>query len=68
MPQLQSQSKKTRYNKKKRPDEHIIQDRLCKNKNLSEVQLPDINERLDFNQGRKNKKSTLKWQKFLFYS
>ena len=55
MPQLQSQSKKTIYNKKKRPNEHIIQDRLCTSKNLSEVQLADINDRLAFNQGRKIK-------------
>ena len=37
-----------RYSKKKRPDEHTIHDILRKEKNLSEVKLADINDRLAF--------------------
>ena len=37
-----------RYSKKKRPDGHTIHDILCKERNLSEVRLADINDRLVF--------------------
>ena len=37
-----------RYSKKKRPDEHTIHDILRKDRNLSEVKLADINDRLAF--------------------
>lgn len=37
-----------RYSKKKRPDEYIIHDILCKERHLTEVRLGDINDRLVF--------------------
>ena len=37
-----------KYSKKKRPDEHTIHDILRKGRNLSEVKLADINDRLAF--------------------
>ena len=37
-----------RYSKKKRPCEHIIHDILREKRNLIEVKLADINERLTF--------------------
>ena len=58
-----------RYSKKKRPDEHIIDDILLKERNLTKVKLADINDRFVSlsNQERKAKKLTFQWQKFLFY-
>ena len=42
-----------RYNKKKHPDEHTIHDILRKEKNLIEVGLADINDRISLpNQGK----------------
>ena len=63
--------KTIRYNKKKRPNDHTIHDILRKERNLIEVGLADINDRLAFriNEGKlKNQPSNGKNSYFIIYN